>query len=525
MNKVITKLLLLLLAPFLFLVGCEEEETWRNDPPKVAFSVGESDLQGIDLNKSAGPRIQGTVQSDAGLQQVVYEIVTKSGREVVETITEFDEVSRRVFVIDYLPEYTPEVVGFRVLATDVEGREAGGAVTIAAIGGTQGPVIDLPSSTVNANIRPSVDERPAIEGTVSSHWGLTAINYYSVFEGGAEESLGEVTDFGDTPNSYSVSFTPEYRLGMTGFRVVAVDARGNASEHTVPVNVIDAAAAPTVVFEEASLEADLTVNPAQEPAVAGTVEASEGLASVSFYLVSGDSEEQFGETLTVFDDPNLYDFSVQPPYRFGVSGVRVEVQDAAGQTASETLPVTVTAEDTDLSVHTDVQVNAQGNRHDPGVVTAFSADGATYTLQEGLNSEVASMVDFISADSGGDNGLDLFSPSHTSWLPNNYFKLDVSGDMTWPVLNETRMVHLSDKDAAYFNEATSVDIRGLAVGNDFTTRVEIGPGGDGNAQVNQVILFETSDGQKGLLLFKNSNNDAGKADVFTFDIKSVDMGQ
>jgi hypothetical protein len=524
MNKVYTKLLLLLLVPFLFLVGCEEEETWRNDPPKVAFSVADEDLVGIELDKGVGPRIKGTVQSDAGLQEVVFEVITSSGREVVETVTTFDEVTSRVFVIDYLPEYTSEVVGLRVLATDVDGRSAGGAVTISAIGGTKGPAMaGFPTKTVNVNIRPSIDERPTIEGTVSSHWGLSSINYFSVFEGDVEEAAGEITDFGDTPSIYSVSFMPDYRLGMTGFKIVAVDGRGNASEHTVSINVIDAAAAPTVAFEEESLEADLTVSPTQEPPVVGTAEANEGLSSVSFYLVSGEAEEQFGETITTFDDPNLLSFEVQPPYRFGVTGIRVEVQDVAGQTASETLPVTVTAEDTDLSVYTDVQVNAQGNRNDAGVVTAFAADGATFTLEEGLNPEVSATIDFITADSGGDNGLDLFSPSHNSWLPNNYFKKDVSGDMTWPVLNETRMLHLGDKDAAYFNAATSTDIRALSVGSDFTTRVEIGPTDNGNAQVNQVLLFETSQGQKGLLLFKNSNNEPGKADVFTFDIKSIDM--
>lgn len=521
MNKVSTKLLLLLLAPFLFLIGCEEEEVWRNDPPKVAFSVAESALTGVDLDKSEGPRIKGTVQSDAGLQEVVYEMVTSSGREVVETITTFDEVTSRIFVIDYLPEYTSEVVGFRVLATDVEGRDAGGSVNISALGGNKGPTISLPSKTVNANIRPSVDERPAIEGTVSSHWGLASINYFVVYEGGGEEAVGEVNSFGDTPNTYEVNITPDYKLGMTGFKVIAVDQRGNASEHIVPLKVIDAAEAPMIAFEEESLEADLTVSPTQEPAVAGTVEAKEGLSLVNFYLVLGDSEEQFGESVTNFDDPELYNFNVQPPYRFGVTGIRVEVQDAAGQAASETLPITVTAEDTDLTVHANVQVNAQGNRHDAGVVTAFSAEGETYTLAEGLDAGVSENIDFITADSGGDNGLDLFSPSHASWLPNNYFKKDAAGDMTWPVLHETRMVHLDDKDAAYFNNATSMDIRTLSVGNDFTTRIEIGPDDGGKALVNQVILFETTNGQKGLLLFKNSDSAEGKTDLFTFDIKVI----
>ncbi len=510
MNKVYTKHLLLLLLPFLLLIGCEEEETWRNDPPKVAFSVADEDLLGIDLDKGVGPRIQGTVQSDAGLEEVVLEIITTSGREVVETVTTFDEITARVFVIDFLPEYTPEVVGFRVLATDVEGRSAGGALTISAIGGAEGPVISLPSGTVNANIRESVNERPAIEGTVSSHWGLQSINYFAVYEGDVEEDAGEITDFGETPNTYSVNVTPEYRLGMTGFKVIAVDMRGNASEYTVPITVIDAGRAPITAFNQESVEANLKTSPSIEPEVSGTIISEEGLVSVSYYLVKADGDEQFGETVTTFTNPNEFDFTLQPPYAFGVTGIKVVAEDAVGQEVSEVLPVTVIANDPALAVYSNINLWATGARSSQP--SAFSvATGETYVYdQEPVTDEgIASSVHFIAvAPDGSAASYDVMAPT-VSWLDNNYFK-----DVVWPVRNATQM-RLLEEGEINFEEATSAEINALELG-ETTDRVRAIQDSD-----SKTILFETEGGNRGLIYYVGSDEALSKNDKMTFSVKYV----
>ena len=77
-----------------------------------------------------------------------------------------------------------------------------------------------------------------------------------------------------------------------------------------------------------------------------------------------------------------------------------------------------------------------------------------------------------------------------------------------------------DDPEAFFNGASSVTIRDLEL-SGWEERVDPLFQGD-------LVLFETATGHKGLLYFKSHNPNAevgSKADIFTFDIKSVDVGQ
>ena len=174
---------------------------------------------------------------------------------------------------------------------------------------------------------------------------------------------------------------------------------------------------------------------------------------------------------------------------------------------------------TELVVSTDVVVHAQGDRND-GVPTAFSAEGQTYTIQEGTEEGVGAEIDFIAADSGGDNELDLFSPNYDElagddWLADNYFEDDDDLPIEWSTLNSTQMRLITEEDAIDFENVTVDQINALEI-TEPVYRVEILP-----ENIGAVIFFITAEGEKGLLHYKASDLNPEKLDQFTFDIKVV----
>lgn len=385
--------LLLTFTSSLFLAGCEEEEEpARNEPPKVAFSINEGTLRGINLD-TKGPAITGTVQADAGLQEVTVELLKGSETVVLENVTTFDEVTRIIYVVNVQPEYTPEVTGLRVSGVDQQGRTVEKAVEIITYTG------------------PKLNPEEGLPGTVVTMTGP----------------------------AFSAS-------NITGLKI--------------------------------------------------------GETAVEEYTVAPD-----GSNIT---------FKVPA----GAETGPVSVVPAEGFTMVTAKEFTVLSEaPKEMNTYAEVIVNAQGERNTAGVVTAFSATGELFTLAEGADEAVSSRIDFITADSGGDNKLDLFSPSHSSWLPNNYFKKEVEGDMTWPVLNATKLAHLEDKDVEFFTNITQEELAALTI-DEPSTRIALSTEGAG-----AIILFETRDGKKGLLHFKAHDPNAAvgsKADIFTFDIKVLE---
>lgn len=517
----VVRFIVMLALPSLLMTGCEEDEVLAD--PSITFSTSRASLEAINLDENTGPYINGWAVAPAGLASVVITVDRTGGAEEVLNITEFnDDNSERdgtAYRFYVLPEYTPDFQRVTAVVTDKKNKTAEVMWEVSATGGTAGPKLEgFPADPIEANVRPSVDIRPRIIGQVSSHWGLASVSLVQVYAA-SESELQVVTDFGETPNQYTVDVLPDYdegyAQGMTGFKVHAVDNRGNESELVIPVSVIDASSAPRIEFDATSLEADLLATPQVTPAATGSVSSLEGLASVSFFVVRSTGDVQFGETVTSFTDVTEYIFNVDPPYSLGVTGLKVVSVDLAGQTSQSVLPVTVIDEDPDLSTYTGVVLNGTADRHDPGVHTCFSTrDGIPYTLFDPFNDAgIAATVDFIVADSGGDNELDIFSPAGNDWLDNNYFKDELPGDTEWPVLNETQMRQLNPGEID-FASATSMDIAGLDLGADPEFRVE-------PLFVGDLVLFVTSEGKKGIISYVSTNDDPGKADVFTFDIKVI----
>lgn len=518
MKNVYKNVLLILMAPLL-LFSCKEEEVTVENP-SIVFTTTRASMKNIDLDKAAGPNIRGWAVAPAGLAQVTVTADNANGAEEILNISSFNnensEKNGTAYNFNVLPVYTSDFKGITVTVVDKSNRTEQLVFEVAATGGESGPVIDVtPKGSIEANVRPSVNFKPAIKGTVKSHFGLSSVTLSEVY-GETVVELNNVTDFGSTPNEYAVNVTPDYdkgyEQGMTGFRIIGVDKRGFQRVMEIPVTVIDASAAPRVTFDVEKVEADLTVNPEVRPAITGLVNAFDGLASVKLFVVGPGGEIALGEEITTFENPGSYEINIEDfPYDLGVRGLKVEVKDLSDQVTTEILPVEVIAEDPDLVVLTNVVANAQGNREKDGILTGVSTkDGLVHHLTSPVGNEtLAKTIDFIPTDPGGADAYDLFAPANTSWLPNNYFKA-----VEWPHYNATKF-RVLDEGEVDFALATSLDIEGLSI-EGFVDRAR--------NIADKVVLFETEAGKKGLISLKsvNTNADAGtKMDIFTFDIKVI----
>lgn len=380
----------ILLTSFLF-TACEEDEdgSWRNNPPKVAFAVVEESVQPLDLNEveTAPVDVKGTVQSDAGLAEVTIEVLRASGNvEVLNELT-FDEVTGKIYTFTVPLDFNADLQGIKVTGVDVQDR--------------------IVEKTLDITV---IEKRPELV--------FSPLNGF-----------------------------PGSNVTLSGF-----------------------------YFEEENIESVMI----------GTLDVG---------------------TFTVAEDGSTVTFTIPE----GAESGPVSVYLLEGEPMVSKTDFIVLDKPKEVYTFEDIISNAQGNRNDDGVVTAISAiDGKTYTLAEGLDENVSKTIDFITADSGGDDKLDLFSPAGNSWLTGNYFKKDESGDMMWPVLNETKM-RILEAGEIDFATATKEEIEAIDLG-DFKLRLE-------TLEVGGVAVFVTGDGLKGLILYKASDNAPGKVDQFTFDIK------
>lgn len=363
-----------------------------NEAPKIAFSISEADLLGINLGDTANyPTITGTVQADAGLQEVVVALMRGSETEVLENVTTFDEVSRIIFVIDTLPVYTADLTSVRVSAVDEQGRTVEKELNI------------------ETYVNPEFDPLKGLPGTT---------------------------------------------VTVTGPQFVEED--------------IESVAIGEVQAEAFTVAAD---------------------GSITFDVPEGAITDKI-----IINRVNTY------PY---ISAGRFVVLSEEPKT---------------LATYNNVITRGQGVRNDPGMQTAFSAQGETFTLMDGTDEETSRKIDFITADSGGDDALDLFAPGHGSWLPGNYFEDSNDVPVVWPVLNPTQMQVIPDVGEEFFTNATMEDIQELTLDAP-TTRVSLATG-----EVGVVILFETAEGEKGLIYYKahDPKSDGSKGDEFVFDIKVIE---
>jgi hypothetical protein len=507
--------LLLTLAPLLFLAGCQDEEL-VDDSPAIVLSTSQQLLNDLDLDKTTGPNVRGWATAPAGLKRVSVVVEKASGDEEILEVTSFTEENSEkngtAYNFNVYPVYTPDFRAIRIAVVDQQDRRAEEILSVEAKGGETGPALSLPAGPIDANIRPSVDIRPTIEGTASTHWRL---KYLSIIEvrNGQEQEVERITEFDEEEETrYAIVYDPAYDLELEALKIVAVDNRDNRTEHVIQTNVIDASPAPTVEFEQESVEADLTADPQVTPEVSGTVASEfEGLAEVRFYLVYSDRDEEIeSEAQSFGEDVHEHEFAFTPEYALDVRGIKVVATDHAGQVTSQTLPVSVIAEDPDLLTYQNIDLWATGERSNQP--TAFSVtDGNAYIYDQepAKNEAIARSVHFIAAAPSGDNAsYDVFAPS-AGWLDNNYFK-----EVVWPHRNATLLRELEEGELD-FEKANSIAIKALPIGEttDRVRAIQDSP--------SRTILFETEDGNRGLIYFVGSDEALSKKDKMTFHIKYV----
>ena len=304
---------------------------------------------------------------------------------------------------------------------------------------------------------------------------------------------------------------------------------------TVPAAAVPGAQVITVTSPDGSDTFDFTVLEEEEPAAELTIvsfDPLEGPVNTPVTITGTNFVAENIESI-MLGEMELEDFEVVDAETItftipeGAQTGTITITPVEGDPVVSIHSFTVTEVDPTASIvtHADVVVNAQGVRNDEGMVTAFSAEGETFTLQDGTDPAISMMIDFIATDSGGDNGLDLFSPSDEGWLEGNYFEDSDDLPVVWETRNLTKMVHLEDQGADFFENITVEELAALSIGSEYETRIEIQPNEDGTPNVPQVILFETAEGQKGLVLYKGHNPNAEegtKTDIFTFDIKVLE---
>ncbi len=499
----------LILVLLLALTGCQDEEEF-NAPPEINGSTTRSSLEDIDLDTSVGPTIRGWAIADAGLQQVRIIAVRGDQQEDIFNETSFPDFNGTRYEYSVHPDYASDYTQIRVVVTDRQGRSEELAYDVVVRGGTAGPIMEsFTTETLEANVRPTVNIRPNVSGTIRTHLDLKSVTYTRMM-GEAEEEMQVITDFGNNSNRYNVAFTPDYEVGMTALKITAMDSRGNTSERIIPTIVIDAAPAPEVTFDQESVSADLLAEPNVTPEVSGTASSIEGINSVSFYRIIGGQDQQIGESVTMFDDPEVYSFTLQPEYEFGMTGIKVTVEDAAGQTVSEVLPVSVVAEDPFLVTYSNIAIFAQGQRSN--MPTAFSfIDGSTYVFDQepATDADIAASIHFIAGQPSNDiASFDIFSP-HESWLDNNYYQA-----VAWPQRNTT-LLRILDEGELDFATATSADINALPLGSTTGRARAI------QDTASKTVLFETAQGNRGLIFFVGSDGALNKQAQMTFNIKYV----
>lgn len=328
-----------------------------------------------------------------------------------------------------------------------------------------------------------------------------------------------------------VTITGNNLAGVTNVTFGATEATFNADNNTTITATVPATAA-------AGAQTITVVAPGGEDTFAFTVTDPTAPTFTSFSPSSG----RVGDEVSVVGT-NLDRISAA---RLGAVDITDWAAGADGNSATFTVPegaetgtITLVVDNGDELVSTETftveapgstivestaVVNAQGVRNDEGMVTAFNAEGETFTLQQGTEEGVGEDIDFIAADSGGDNNLDLFSPSHEGWLEGNYFEDSNDAPVVWTARNQTQMRLLAEGEVD-FDNITPEELNAMEIGDSPSLRVSPDKADPPQQSEGAVILFLTAEGQKGLVrLTKHDPNEAAgtKTDIFTFDIKVLE---
>jgi hypothetical protein len=175
------------------------------------------------------------------------------------------------------------------------------------------------------------------------------------------------------------------------------------------------------------------------------------------------------------------------------------VEDKDGMTDTASVVITTTEAPEDLEEHTVVLLGAQDNTQEPSCASLETGVRYSISGQEAANNSVS--VDIIHYNGAKD--VALYAPSNT-----DIQAVSAYGITGWNARNDTKLSTTTLTATEFDNIETDADLDGLGTPDDDFV---------GFLEVNDVVLFETAGGKRGVFMV-TALTDAADGSV-TIDIK------
>lgn len=529
------KLLLLTLFFISFYWACEKENYVTKFKPAAAVRFAQ-DTVIVNLDNDENPVIEGEIASVLGLKSVSFFQISGKDTSLLEEVSSFTDVNKYSFTENIV--YTATVKGLMIKTIDSRDQISIKTITI-IVSLSPAPVIAFDAIDLSVNI--GKGEKPAITGKITTKVGIKSVKYYTLAGTTANQVGSEVTSFTDNKNA-AFSVIPDYSVIQSNFKVVATDRKDQVTEKNLLLTVINKPDnPPAITFPSNSLSVNLMIG--ESPAVEGTITSESNLTSVKYYLIEGVTETQVGAEITNFSNTKSFDINVTPTYTPATTGLKVIAQDDRNLTATSTLPIAITNEDSKLSVYKNLDIWTQADRTTKAFSFA-SVDGSLYSLPQGLPQTECTKIDFIMyCGSNAGTGFKLYAPgdddantiagsnacsaSTGSTLWKNVYKLATVGctkgqaccsENLWVVRNATLFQKITMTQNEYLNatETTILAVTEATLATSTTSAFFIPPVG---TTTPTIIYFKTVNGKKGIAMFTAVNDMNSKSNRVTFSVK------
>ncbi|MCL2413264.1 MAG: hypothetical protein FWC98_03900, partial [Bacteroidales bacterium] len=172
------------------------------DPPAITITNPE----GLVVNlQDILPYIQGSVTTEGELRNVNIFVTRGAMRQQIATHTTFE--NPKEFTLNFRPEYTLDMTGIRVQATDAHSQTTTLDFAFQVINQSTAPIITI-TNPEGMLVNLQNENHPYIQGSVISANDLTHVAI-SVRRGETLQKIKDITTF-ENPRNFAINFLPEY---------------------------------------------------------------------------------------------------------------------------------------------------------------------------------------------------------------------------------------------------------------------------------------------------------------------------